>query len=411
MDDYPRSRKITLLDGATGTNLYAMGMPQGVCVEKWILENPDAIISLQRGFADAGSDIVYAPTFSANRAKLGQYGLADKVREYNLRLVELTKTAVDGRAEIGADLSPTGLFVEPFGEASFDELVDIYRQQASALAEAGVDVFALETMMTLSDMRAAVLACREFGKAVYVSMTINQKGKSLSGCTPLSALISLQELGIDGFGINCSDGIEAVIESIKEMAPFAKIPLIAKPNAGKPNPLIPNLYDISPTKMRELMRELLDSGASIIGGCCGTTVEHIAEMRRLIDEYQPTALPSPPENLILLSNETESFLLDNSRIEFSEPISCESDMSDELLDVEDDSTDIITISIDTPDEAEQFAENAHFAKLPVCFVSSSAEALEIALYHYNGRAMIDLNSDIDQTLLKSLAKKYGAAAY
>ncbi|MEG0692099.1 MAG: homocysteine S-methyltransferase family protein [Oscillospiraceae bacterium] len=409
-NDNPRSM---LLDGATGTNLYLRGMPQGVCIEEWILDHPEVIQEIQSRFIEAGSDIIYAPTFSANREKLGFYGHADKVLELNHRLVALSKE-VAGDKLVAGGMSPTGLFVEPFGETSFDELVSIYSQQAEALNTAGVDLFVIETMLSLTETRAAVLACRGYHKPIYVTITVNERGKTLSGASAFTCLVVLQELGISGFGLNCSFGPELIGEQLKEIAPFAKIPLIAKPNAGQPNPLLENTYELSPTIMSQMMKEVLDAGATIIGGCCGTTPDHIREMRKLLNSYHHDEENKPyreQANDMLLANETEIFALDNDRIEFSEPIYCEFDMADTLLSCEEESFDVIQIYLETIDEALQFSLNSHFAKLPICFHSSSIAALERALYLYSGRAMIDCQCPIERDELNQLAKKYGAIVY
>ena len=159
MDTIPLSLPV-LMDGATGTELYRRGMPNGVCTEQWVLEHPQALLEIQRAYVEAGSQVLIAPTFGANRVSLARHGAQDRVEEYNRRLVELTRTAADGRVLVAGDLAPTGLLLAPFGASSFEELVDVYAQQARALAAAGVDLFLIETTMTVPEARAAVLACK-----------------------------------------------------------------------------------------------------------------------------------------------------------------------------------------------------------------------------------------------------------
>ncbi|WMJ22061.1 homocysteine S-methyltransferase family protein [Paludicola sp. MB14-C6] len=409
--DIPQSGYL-LLDGATATNLYAKGMPKGICIEEYLLNHPELIQELQTEFVAAGSDIIYAPTFSANRAKLQTFGFENHVTEWNKKLVALTKEVANGK-KVAGDLSPTGLFIEPYGDTTFAELVDIYKEQASALNEAGVDLFVIETMLSLSESRAAVIACREFNKPIFVTVTINEKGRLLSGATPLTCLITLQELGISAFGINCSCGPESLVECIEELSQFSKIPLIAKPNAGQPNPLLENVYDLSPVMMKNNIARLLEAGASIIGGCCGTTPEHIHEMRELLDTYPPHEKIVPPElpNDMILCNETQLFALDNERIEFTEPIFCEYDMADQFLTAEEDSFDVLLIHLNTVDDANQFIINSHLANLPVCFHSTNEKALVTALFSYQGRCIVDNQSPIEMTYLEQLSKKYGAILY
>lgn len=401
-----------LLDGATATNLYREGMPQGICIEEYILNHPDTIKKLHSDFINAGSDIIYAPTFSANREKLRFFGLADKVVEINKQIIDLTRQSA-GSCKVAGNMSPTGLFIEPYGDMTFNELIEIYSQQAEALDNAGVDLFVIETMFSLYEARAAILACRKYGKPIYVTFTINEKGRTLSGATPLTCLISLQGLGISAFGLNCSFGPDMLVEYIEEISPFASIPIIAKPNAGQPNPIIPHMYDLSPKMMREQMSLLLDAGASIIGGCCGTTPEHIKEMRELLDSYVPTHNISHPQqtNDILLTNETQIFGLDNDRIEFTEPIMCELDMADHFVNAEEDSFDVLLIHLDTIDDAMQFSLNAHLAKLPVCFYSTNEHALETAIKLYHGVCMVDSQSPIELSILKEISDKFGAVLY
>lgn len=412
-----QDKAFVLLDGATATNLYERGMPQGVCVEEWILEHPQIMTELQVEFVNAGSDIIYAPTFSANREKLRFFHRENDVVLLNRQLVALTRSVVEKaerRVRVAGNLSPTGLFVEPFGDSTFDELVEIYSEQATALNDAGVDLFAIETMLSVGEIRAAVFACRKYQKPIFVTVTVNEKGKMLSGASALSALICLQELGVSAFGLNCSFGPEIITQEIAELAPFSRIPLIAKPNAGLPNPLMPSVYELSPVIMRELMQRAVDAGASYIGGCCGTTSEHIAAMREMLDYYSPTvsAYSRPEqENDLMLTNETELFALDNDRLEFSSPIRCEYDMADVLLEAADDSVDVISIYLDTVEEAEQLAQNAHFAKLPICLRSGDADALSRALLLYHGRAMVDKKSSIEKNQLHSIVKEYGAVLY
>lgn len=422
-----------LLDGAISTNLYRLGVchesaydvcPDSFnssCQEEYILNNPNIIKNLQSEFIAAGSDIIYAPTFGANRACLARFGLEDRVDEINTRLVHISREAaksepVEAKSVLIAGvLSPTGLQIEPYGDTPLQEVVSIYKEQAGSLSNAGVDLFAIEGMLSLPEARAAVLASREFNKPIFVTFTIDEKGNTMSGSTALSCLITLQGLGISAFGFNCSNGPQVMADQLQEISPLAKVPLIAKPDAGKPNPLIPHIYDLSPIKLASCIESLLDIGVRYVGGCCGTTPEHIAELRRVIDNHQPRRIiysaEHPQHNDLMLSNEHEAFALDNDRIEFTDPIICEHDMTDAFLSAEEDSFDVLLIEINSIEDAQSFAENAHLAKLPVCFNSSDEKALRHTLFLYNGRAMIDTNSSIEENQLKQLAFEFGAILY
>ena len=257
-----------ILDGATGTELQKRGYTGDVCAEQWTLDHPDAIIDIQRGYVAAGSQVVYTPTFGANRRKLEESGLFNCTADYNRRLAELSAQAVQGKALRAGDMSPTGAFLAPLGDVSFEELVDIYTEQAAGLERAGVDLFVIETMMTLSDARAAVLAVRSVSdKPIFVTFTCDENGRSVSGTDITAALVVLQGMGIDAFGLNCSAGPEQILLQLKRLREYARVPLIAKPNAGMPT--IVNgkaVYDCTPEQFTALVPDMLASGVMIFGG-------------------------------------------------------------------------------------------------------------------------------------------------
>ncbi|MBO5791862.1 MAG: homocysteine S-methyltransferase family protein [Lentisphaeria bacterium] len=279
--------RVLRLDGATGTELAKQGMPPGVCPEKWVTENPEALYAVQRAYVNAGSNIVYAPTFGANPFKLAEFGLEKRCREINAALVKISRTAVDGKAMVFGDMAPTGNLVEPFGELPFEECVSAYKEQVQGLLDGGVDGFVIETMLDLQECRAALLAVRDLAPEhpVMVTMTFDESGKSLTGCDPVSALICLQALGADAFGCNCSVGPEAMGRVISRMKPYARIPLIAKPNAGLPHLQgDKTVFDLGPEAFAAAAAGLIAAGASIVGGCCGTTPEHIGALDKLLGE-------------------------------------------------------------------------------------------------------------------------------
>lgn len=401
-----------LLDGATGTNLMLAGMPQGVCVEKWVLENPEVIKKIQRDFIDAGSDVIYAPTFAANHAKLDHYGLADNLEEMNIKLVALSKEAAKEAGKdvlVAGDMSPTGLFCEPFGETEFMELINIYAQQALALKKAGADLIICETMMSLTEVRAALMGAKQSGLPVFVTITVDEKGKTLTGADVLSCLLTLQAMGAAAFGLNCSAGPDKMLEYIEKITPYAKIPVIAKPNAGVPKAGETAQFSMDGDTMAVHMEKLLEAGASIIGGCCGTTAGHIAKMREVLDSFDFNTVKLHEERTapIIVCNEGEVFFLEES-FELSEPVECSVDMADDLLDAEDEGCEAILVHVKDIDDAYHFGINCHMAKIPVSILADSAEALEMALLYYNGIAMIDSRSDVDEDEMKKLSDGYGA---
>ena len=360
----PPPRRPLLLDGATGTNLLQQGMPPGACTETWVLDHPCALQDLQRAYLEAGSDLLLAPTFGANRLRLRQQGLSLPVIELNERLVALTREAAGRRCLVAGDISATGEQVEPFGDLPFLELVDCFAEQAFALKRAGVDLIVCETMTSLTEC---------------------------------------QGLGASAFGINCSDSSQGLEEQFLRLAPQANIPLLAKPSAG----LSPDRV-LSPREFARTMERLLLAGVTIAGGCCQTTPAHIRELRRLLDSFDFSAVQiERDEHEITAACDAQSFSLEEE-FEFSDELRCSLDMSDEILEIEDRGEDVLLVRVHTAEDAHFFALNAHMARLPVAFVSDSEEALEMALVLYNGRAIIDSMSDLPREILERLAMGYGA---
>ena len=195
---------IVLLDGATGSNLQKRGMPAGVCPELWITEHPQVLQQLQDEYIKAGSNIVYAPTFSGNRIKMEEYGLGDRLEEINTALVRICRENAAGRALVAGDITMTGAQLEPLGDLKLEELIDVYKEQLAVLAAAGVDLIVVETMMSLQETRAAVIAAKEVCSDLPVMATLSftEKGTTLYGASAESAVVVLQAMGVDAVGLN-----------------------------------------------------------------------------------------------------------------------------------------------------------------------------------------------------------------
>lgn len=273
---------VVLLDGATGSNLRRAGLPVGASPETWILEHPQVLLELQRGYVDAGSRIIYAPTFGGNRVSLANYGLEDRTAELNAALVRLSKMAAGDRALVAGDFTTTGRALEPVGEMTYSRLYDIYREQITALAEAGADLLVAETMMGVEETTAALDAARSVcDLAVLCSLSVEADGGALFDGSATEAVATLQEMGAAAVGVNCSvgpDQLEAVVAGMKAVA---KVPVIAKPNAGMPvmTDTGEALYSMGPAAFARHMRTLVDAGAGVVGGCCGTTPAYIRQLR------------------------------------------------------------------------------------------------------------------------------------
>ena len=275
---------IRLMDGATGSNLMKAGMPRGVCTEKWVLDHPEAIISLQKAYKTAGSDMVYAPTFCANRISFSGYGLEDEAAQLNRALVALSKKTVGEGVLVAGDMTTTGKPADPEDAEGYQLLLDAYREQAQALIEGGADLIGVETMMGVNECIAALEAIRSVGDiAVICTLSVQSDGKCYFDGSIFEAAEVLEALGVDAIGVNCSTGpdqLESVIRTLKETT---SLPIVAKPNAGMPKILETGeaVYSMEEADFAKHMERLVAAGASLIGGCCGTTPEYIAALAGL----------------------------------------------------------------------------------------------------------------------------------
>ncbi len=421
-----------ILDGATGTNLMAAGMPIGVCPEAWILEHKEVLLNLQRGYVEAGTNIVYAPTFTGNRIKLEEYGLADRITEINTELVRLSREAVGDKALVAGDMTMTGQQLFPLGELMFEELVEVYEEQASILDKAGADLFVVETMMSLQECRAAVLAIKEVSdKPVMVTLTYNEDGRTLYGTPPEAAVVVLQSLGVDVIGINCSTGPMEMIEPVKIMAEYATIPILAKPNAGLPE-LVDGetVYRMTPEEFAEAGAALVEAGAAIVGGCCGTTPEHIAALTAKVKGME-LITPLKSHRRILSSERKAveidldgNFLVVGERINPTGKKKLQAELREGRLDLvrnmamdqESNGAAILDINMGMNgiDELQMMKkviyEVSSTVDCPLCIDSSHVDVIEEALKIYPGRALINSISLETEKMEKLLpvAAKYGA---
>ena len=270
-----------ILDGATGTELTKLGMPQGACTERYVLDHPDVITKLQQDYIAAGSDAVLAPTFGANRSTLERHGFKpEEVARVCCDLYQITKNHAVGKL-IAGDMSPTGYLMQPFGDTPPETVYEIYKEQAATLLKCGVDFFFIETMITAAEAKMAVRAVRDLDKEipVFVSMTVNENGKTMYGDALDAVLMTLIPYDIQGFGCNCSIGPDVIAWALKPAAPIAKrygIPLIAKPNAGMPvTDENGTHFPLLPEDMAAAVDGFVGMGVGVFGGCCGTTPAHI----------------------------------------------------------------------------------------------------------------------------------------
>lgn len=382
---FPKSFPLPMvLDGSTGTSLMREGMPSGSCTEKWVLEHPEALQEIQKDYIKNGSDALYAPTFGANRPTLERNSL-DDTKEINLKLAALT---VGHGVLTGGDMSPTGLFIEPFGDTPFDEVTAAYREQAEALDRAGVDFFISETNISLQEARAAVIGIREVSdKPIFVTMTVDDTGRTLSGDDLVCCLLSLAELGISAFGTNCSQGPDKMLELLRELAPYSialGIPLIAKPNAGMPHEDENGCrhFDLDADSFAKFIPGFLLAGIPIIGGCCGTDAEFVKNIRAAVDSLAPSLNYS---NIVPIDSSklacTNRMMM--SADELSDPIKVTENFYDDACMVE----SLIFAELDDETSADIFIENAPMLMSP-CAITGDQNAVSKAKRYYNGKLLV-----------------------
>ena len=258
-----RSRTL-MLDGGTGTALQARGMHG--CPELWCLAHPEELLAVQRAFIEAGSDVIYTSTFGANRPKLEEYGRTD-VAAVNRELAQIARQAAGENHFVGGDIGPCGRLIAPMGDLDFEEAVDLFKEQIAALAP-DCDFIVIETMIDIREARAALIAAKEVcDLPVAVSMTY-QDGRTMTGTDPVTALMTLQSLGADVVGCNCSTGPDQMLDIIKAMRPYAAVPLLAKPNAGMPAVVDgETVFDVGPERFAGqrvlLIDDIVTTGATL----------------------------------------------------------------------------------------------------------------------------------------------------
>jgi len=274
-----------LCDGAMGTMLQEAGIPSGTCPELLNVEDPETIRSVHRAYIQAGADIIETNTFGGNPVKLSSYGLAHRTEELNRAAVTIARETADGRVLVGASMGPTGRFVTPVGDMTFEEAVDAFTRQAQPIAAAGADLILLETFSDIKEIRAAVIAIRQVTDIpILANMTFEPSGLSLLGSSPEAAAVTLEAAGADGIGSNCGLGPEGILDVLRRMSSVTELPLVAMPNAGMPR-LVGDktVFPATPDEMADPVSEFLTIGTAVIGGCCGTTPAHISRMREALE--------------------------------------------------------------------------------------------------------------------------------
>lgn len=297
--------RVLVLDGAMGTLLQERGLKPGGCPEEMNMSAPEVVAGIHREYAEAGADIIVTNSFGGSREKLAHYGLAEKVAEINARSVELARKAAGAQRFVAASIGPTGRFLLPVGDAGFDEMVEIFGEQVRAFAAAGADLITLETFLDIAELRAAVIACREFSSLpVMALMTFEDGGRTVLGTSPQAAAVTLDGLQVDVIGSNCGLGVDGICQVLEQMRTVTSRPLIAQPNAGLPQ-LVDGrtVFTATPEEMTGYHERLIALGVRVIGGCCGTTPNHIRAMRQALEGRDLSW--TPPARRCYLSSRTQ----------------------------------------------------------------------------------------------------------
>lgn len=420
------NNKILILDGAMGTVLQQRGLPPGGQPELLNLTRPELLESIHREYIEAGSRVVYANTFGANGLKLAKSG--HSVEEIVTAGVAIAKRAAAGAgAFVALDVGPLGELLEPMGSLPFERAYELFREMVTAGAKAGADLIVIETMTDLYETKAALLAAKEnTGLPVFVTMSFEASGRTFTGCTVVSMARTLEGLGADAIGLNCSLGPDQLAPLLKELCENTRLPVIAKPNAGLPDP-VDGHYDMGPEAFAQALLPCVEAGVAIVGGCCGTSPEYIRKLSAALEGKRPGArqykstgfVCTPPAPVTLSGVRVIGERINPTGKKRFQQALLEDDL-DYILDVavqqEDAGADILDVNVGYPgvDEVAMLPrvvkklQSATF--LPLQLDSSNPDALEAGLRVYNGKAAVNSVNGEPEVLERILpiVKKYGA---
>lgn len=425
--------KILVFDGGMGRELQKKGLSDDEPPEIWNIDRPEVIKQLHQDYVNAGAVAVTTNTFGGNRVKLSHYGFAHRVSEINRNGVELARRAAGSKGYVVGSIGPTGSFVEPLGELSFDEAYAVFFEQAKVLADAGVDAIILETMADLGEIRAALMAVKDAcDLPVIACMTYSEDNRTLTGTDPETAAVVLESLGADVIGTNCSGGPAQLLPVAEILCRSTNLPVLVEPNAGMP--VLENgvtVYKETPESMAEFSKRLADLGVEMIGSCCGSTPEHTKVISNILTGTKPVKRDRQFPLRVSSRFQTVNIGQGCYPVIIGERINPtgKKDLAGEIregktallkseaLGQVKAGADILDINVSVPgtDEAQSM-ENAVLAvqnlvRVPLCLDSPNAASLEAGLRKYHGKALVNsVNADeavMDKVL--PLVKRYGAA--
>lgn len=435
MKQFLKSRlaeNVLVLDGAMGTMLQAKGLQPGSCPEIANITQPKWIEEIHHAYVQAGADIIQTNTFGGNALKLEEYGLKHRLEEINTAGVVIAKSIAGNKSLVAASMGPLGQLLEPLGKLTFEEAYNFFKEQAFVLEKAGADIISIETMSDLQETRAALLAVKEnTNLPVFCQMTFIDGKRTLTGTDPVTAVTVLEAMGADVIGANCSTGPKELVEVIRAMREVSSSFLVVQPNAGLPK-LIDGktVFLATPKEMVDYIPQLIEAGANIIGGCCGTQPQHIEDMARVIKKQRPKERLS--KVIGKLSSRTKTIFInqDLSPLIVGERInpSARKNLAQELkegklaalreeaeLQVKA-GAHLLDVNVGNPgiDEITTMSRVVALLQtitdLPLVIDSSDIEALEAGLINYPGKALINSVNGKKESLdaILPLARKYGA---
>ena len=434
-----------IFDGAMGTMLQAAGLEEGYCPELFNVEKPNVVKDIHGNYLQHGADIITTNTFGACSLKLEDYGLQDRVAEINTAAVKVAKEAIamyKPEARVAGSMGPTGRFLQPLGNMSFDSIYESYREQADALIEAGVDFIIIETIIDVQEMRAALLASLDARKAagktkkdvqIICQFSFSEDGRTITGTPPEVATTIVEAIGADIIGINCSLGPEQIEPLIKKIASVTNLPISCQPNAGMPQLINKQtVFPLSAENMGPLMIPIADAGASYLGGCCGTTPAHIQSIANAIKNHTPKKRPyveaktiiTSRTKLLELGHGVKPLIIGERINPTGRKILAQELRDGSFIRVKRDALDQVEAGADILDvnmgvagmDQSPLMEKAIFdlsmlVETPLSIDTLDPAAMEIALKNYPGRALINSVNGEEESIthVMPLAKRYGAA--
>lgn len=434
-----------IFDGAMGTMLQAAGLEEGYCPELFNVEKPNVVKDIHGNYLQHGADIITTNTFGACSLKLEDYGLQDRVVEINTAAVKVAKEAIamyKPEARVAGSMGPTGRFLQPLGNMSFDSIYESYREQADALIEAGVDFIIIETIIDVQEMRAALLASLDARQAagktkdqvqIICQFSFSEDGRTITGTPPEVATTIVEAIGADIIGINCSLGPEQIEPLIKKIASVTNLPISCQPNAGMPQLINKQtVFPLSAENMGPLMIPIADAGASYLGGCCGTTPAHIQSIANAIKNHTPKKRPHVEAKTIItsrtklleLGHGVKPLIIGERINPTGRKILAQELRDGSFIRVKRDALDQVEAGADILDvnmgvagmDQSPLMEKAIFdlsmlVETPLSIDTLDPAAMEIALKNYPGRALINSVNGEEESIthVMPLAKRYGAA--